>query len=354
MRQNTTYDLYSNPEIDFSEYVIQTEDGLSLKLQRFTKTGNSDSVLLLHGLSSSSNMFTAPEWHNLPYYLLNNGYGDVWVLDWRASYHYRDSNSPSDYSVEDSALLDLPPAVSFIQKNIPQRLHVIGHCIGAMIASMAMVKGVVKDIASAIMISVSLYPRLDAGSLIKLLAVPDLMETFFDIKHLEVDPDRMDFQSGQMLIYKAAALTRNCCDNPTCRNLSFIWGSGHESTLYIHKNLHPYTHKNVNRQFGPVSLSYFRHIKMMLHHQSVVSADGSFNYLDNVERIGSPMLLATGVENRCWYDSNPEFHKLLNTFYPAVTQELLEIPEYSHNDMFMGIHSHKDVFPHFVSFMKKY
>jgi cholesterol oxidase len=42
---------------------------------------------------------------------------------------------------------------------------------------------------------------------------------------------------------------------------------------------------------------------------------------------------------------------LLGQFYPEVQHELFLIPGYSHNDVFMGVNSHVDVFPRFVEFL---
>ena len=44
-----------------------------------------DSVMIVHGLTTSTDMFIMPEHYNLVSYLLDNGYTDVWCLDMRMS-----------------------------------------------------------------------------------------------------------------------------------------------------------------------------------------------------------------------------------------------------------------------------
>jgi lysosomal acid lipase/cholesteryl ester hydrolase len=55
---------------------IETGDGLSLLLHRFSR-GRGDAVLLVHGLTTSTDMFIMSEHYNLVSYLLDRGYGEV-------------------------------------------------------------------------------------------------------------------------------------------------------------------------------------------------------------------------------------------------------------------------------------
>lgn len=338
--------------IQYTLHTIQTEDGLTLNLHRYKRSEEGDSLLLLHGLSSSSNMFNSGEWHNITYFMLGNGCNDLWLFDWRRSYHYREWTHKRKDTMDEVVRFDVPTAVSYIQQRIRGGLHCIGHCIGAMVLSMALAAKLIVNIKSLISVSVSLYPKLELISFLKLYTVPGVAESLLNMHFFEVDPDRVDFQEGNMLLYEATNLSRNGCHNPTCRALSFIWGSGHGSTIFHHENLHPYTHDHLHEQFGPVATSYFRHLQKMLQHQSVISMDEQTHYLDLVGNIDVPILLATGKDNRCWYDSNQEFHSLLSTYFPKVKHELFVVPNYYHNDVFMGKHSWTDVFPRVLSFLK--
>src|SRR5262249_27404990 len=60
---------------------FQSGDGLGLTLTRFTRAPCDDVVLLIHGLTSSSDMFIMPEHQNLVTTLLDSGFADVWCLD---------------------------------------------------------------------------------------------------------------------------------------------------------------------------------------------------------------------------------------------------------------------------------
>src|SRR4051812_31308268 len=68
-----------------SVHPFSTEDRLGLTLTRFLAAESDDVVLLVHGLTSSSDMFIMPEHRNLVSFLLDSGFGDVWTLDFRMS-----------------------------------------------------------------------------------------------------------------------------------------------------------------------------------------------------------------------------------------------------------------------------
>ena len=158
-------------------------------------------------------------------------------------------------------------------------------------------------------------------------------------------------------MYLAAHTGSNQCSNPTCRQLSFMWGAGHKSTLFMHEHLNEITHDNLNKVYGTISLSYLDHIRLMKLHSAVVSAarnnQGRYiNYLDLSGNIDSPMLLVTGQYNRLWYKSIQKYHEILNQYFPNVEHELFVVPGYAHYDLFVGENSHVDVYPSIVKFFK--
>jgi cholesterol oxidase len=70
-------------------------------------------------------------------------------------------------------------------------------------------------------------------------------------------------------------------------------------------------------------------------------------YADEIE---TPVLFMTGQENRVFRDSNILCHARLEQRVPGLHQ-LRVIPGYGHQDVFMGINVHRDVFPHILEFL---
>ena len=62
-----------------SVHPYTSEDGLGLELRRFHQADCDDVVLLVHGLTSSSDMFSMPEHRNLVSFLHESGFTDVWT-----------------------------------------------------------------------------------------------------------------------------------------------------------------------------------------------------------------------------------------------------------------------------------
>ncbi|GAA4828075.1 alpha/beta hydrolase [Algivirga pacifica] len=348
------FDIRQVENAEVTTYTLMTIDDVELTLTRVQRSSDTDAVLMLHGLSSSSKMFTGREWYNLTCYMIDHGIGDVWLLDWRGSAEYGTKYVHREDSADDVAFKDIPLAVEFIQQQIENGLHIIGHCIGAMTLSMALAKGTIQHVKSAIITSIGLFPKLNNLTTAKLYAVPQLAEKLLDIDYFSMNADQVNPQDGQFMIHQLANLGSNECEHPTCKMLSFVWGTGHESTIFKHKHLPKETHERLEEYFGAVSSSYFRHFQKMLQHQAVVNTDASENYLDQVENIKTPMLLMTGKDNRCWHDAIQEYAKLLDRFFPSVNYEKFVIPDYSHNDVFMGKNAYLDVFPEVLAFIKKY
>src|SRR4029077_5626944 len=82
-REIPLYTLEGVQDAEVTTHHFSTADGLGLSLLRFNRDpGNQarDSVMIVHGLTTSTDMFIMPEHDNLVSYLLDNGYTDVWCL----------------------------------------------------------------------------------------------------------------------------------------------------------------------------------------------------------------------------------------------------------------------------------
>src|SRR5689334_19970863 len=151
------YTLDGVPNADISTHPFSTDDGLGLSLTRFSQGACDDVVLLVHGLTTSTDMWIMPEHQNLVRTLHDHGYSDVWTIDSRMSNRFSYNLAPHRWSLDDVALFDYPAALAKLTEIVGhRRVHVISHCLGAVSFSMSLFGGAVSGISSFIANSASL------------------------------------------------------------------------------------------------------------------------------------------------------------------------------------------------------
>ena len=355
------YTLEGVPDARISTHPFSTEDNLGLSLQRFTRAPCDDVVLLIHGLTTSTDMFIMPEHYNLVRYLLDHGYTDVWSLDSRMSNRFSYNLMPHDYSLDDLALFDYPAALAKIRAHIGgHRLHVISHCLGAVSFSMSLFGGAVTGITSLIANSAALTPRVPFWSLLKLEVAPFLLERVLGFPYISPSfHDEPGLTRGK-LFSRAVSLFHRECDVPACHMLSVMWGTGAPS-LYEHERLHEITHQRGADLYGGTSMNYHRHVRAMVYAGRAVKLrpkDHRYDrlpddYLSRVRDVKTPVLLVTGDHNKVFDDSNIVCHRVLSGFTPG-RHSLHVFPGYGHQDIFVGKDSHTDVFPRLVRFLNEH
>ncbi|MEU8304697.1 alpha/beta hydrolase [Actinomadura sp. NPDC048955] len=348
-------------DAQISTYPVTTGDGLGLGLTRFLREESDDVVLLVHGLTSSSDLFIMPEIPNLASHLLDNGFTDVWTVDFRMSGRFPYDGETHRYTLDDIALYDFPAALAELRRHIGDRpLHVIAHCLGAVSFSMALFAGTVTDIASLTCNSVSLTPRVPAFSKVKLGLGTWFLEYVLGLPFL--DPrfgDAPRFTRPWMLS-RAVSLFHGECSTRACHMQSFQWGAG-KPAMYEHENLLPETHARVADICTASGLHYYRHVRKMVktgHSVKYAPRDERYarlpeNYLENAADVETPMLLLAPGNNRVFTDSNIHLHKILEKAAPG-RHELASLPGYGHLDPLIGKDSHIDVFPRVVDFLKRH
>jgi len=263
--------------------------------------------------------------------------------------------------MDEIALFDFPPAVAKIREHIGDRpLHVICHCLGAVSFTMSLFGGAVDGITSVIANSVALTPRVPKWSKLKLRMAPTLIDRVLDIPY--IDPrwsEDPTITRGRVLSKLVSAAHREC-DVPACHMLSLMWGTGWPA-LYRHENLDPVTHERGGDLYGATSMHYYRHVsKMVAAGSRAVKYDPSDerlrslpdDYLAGAAAVTTPVLFVTGEENRVFTDSNIVCHRQLAAM-GADHHELMVVPGYGHQDIFMGKHVSRDVFPGFVDFLDR-
>jgi cholesterol oxidase len=359
-REIPRFTLEGVPDADVRTYHFTTEDKLGLSLMRFQREPCEDVVLIIHGLTTSSDMFIMPEHENLVRYLLDHEFTDVWTLDYRMSNRYPYNLRRHRDTMDDVAAFDHPAAVARIRREIgDRRLHVICHCLGAVSFMMSLFGGALSDsdITSVIANSVALTPRIPQWSRLKLSVAPFLIERVLDLPYIDPNASHEPLLSRSGLLGRVVDLFHRECDVPACHMLSMMWGAGWPA-LYHHENLHDVTHKRGGDLYGATSVHYYRHVRKMVEAGGAVKYDPSDprfdhlpdDYLEFAADVETPVLLVTGEHNQVFTDSNIVCYERLESLAPG-RHALEVIPGYGHQDVFMGKDCARDVFPRFLRYL---
>ncbi|MEX2283041.1 MAG: alpha/beta fold hydrolase [Gemmatimonadota bacterium] len=360
-REIPLYTLEGVRDADVSVHPFSTEDKLGLGLHRFTRGESDDIVLIIHGLTTSMDMFIMPEHTNLVSYLLDNGFSDVWCLDFRMSNRFNYNLAPHRFTMDDIALYDYPPALEKIRQiSGKKRIHVICHCLGSVSFMMSLFGGVVDGITSVIANSVSLTPRVPAWSKLKIGNAPFFVESVLSFPYLSPAMGDDPALTRQKMFAKLVTLFHRECDVSGCHMLSLMWGTGWPA-LYEHKNLADVTHRRGRDLYGATSMHYYRHVKKMLKAGGAVKYDPDNkkhaalpnDYFEHARDIKTPVLFMTGKHNRVFTDSNIYCHERLRKM-GCDWHELHVFPGYGHQDPFMGQTVHLDIFPRLLQHLRKY
>ena len=344
-------------------HFLDTADGLTLQLHQFSTGESQDVVLLLHGLTTSTDMFIMPEHQNLVNELHRNGYQQVWSLDWRGSGRLTYNLNINGYTMDHVALYDIPAALEFIRAKMGEsvRIHVIAHCVGSLSLMCSIAAGKAKGIASVISNSVSLTPRVRWQSRLKGMFGPFILQHIFGYPYVSPRmPYMPGFRFGKWIYWMERSI-RCECKEPACHMVSFMWGWGFPAA-FEHKNLHPITHRRLVDLFGGVSFEYYRHVNKMVAHGEALpfnhlkeNFDLPASYLQNIKNVElPPMILISGDNNLIFPNSNKTSFEKMKELVPSAKVNYWEIPGYGHQDVFMGKNVHIDVFPKFFEFMDQF
>ncbi|MFC0556622.1 alpha/beta fold hydrolase [Planotetraspora thailandica] len=354
---------------EVSVHPFATEDELGLTLTRYCRADRPDEgspddvVLLIHGLTSSSDMFIMPEHTNLVGFLHDNGYDDVWALDFRMSNRFPYNVETRRHTLDDIAHFDYPAALRELRRHVgARRIHVVAHCLGSVSFQMSLFAGMVDGIASLVANSVGLVPRVHPWAKVKLSLGPVLMEYGTGLSYLDPRFKDAPLLTRRWLLAKAVSAMHPECAEPACHMQSFMWGSG-KPAMYRHGNLRPETHvhERLADLNGACDLHYYRHVHKMVAAGRAVKfdpadprhADLPDDYLTGAAGVTTPILYITGDHNDVFTDSNIVCHELVSRAAPGL-HELRILPGYGHIDPLIGKDAHVDVFPHILDFIKRH
>jgi pimeloyl-ACP methyl ester carboxylesterase len=302
-----------------------------------------------------------PEIPNLASHLLDNGFTDVWTLDFRMSGRYPYDTETHRFSLDDIALYDFPAALAELRRHIGDRkLHVFAHCLGAVSFSMAVFAGTVTGVTTLTCNSVSLTPRVPRWSKLKLGLGTWLLEYVVGLPFLDPRFGHAARFTRPWMASRAVSLFHRECDVRACHMQSFQWGAG-KPAMYEHANLLPETHARVADICGASGMNYYRHVRKMVKAGCSVKfackddryTDLPRNYLAHAKDVETPLLLLAPSNNRVFTDSNIHLHRILEKAAPG-RHELAVLPGYGHLDPIIGKNSHIDVFPLVVDFLKRH
>lgn len=349
------------PDATVTVHPFSTDDGLGLALTRFHRADCDDVVLLLHGLPASTDMFIMPEHRNITAFLLDNGYTDVWSLDFRMSNRFPYDTETHRYTLDDIALYDHPAALAELHRHIGnRRVHVIAQCLGSVSFAMSMAAGLVEDVASFTTNSVSLVTRVPDWSRLKLNYGPGFFEYLLGYSFIDPRFAHAPLGSRGWWLSRAVSLFHPECNVRACHMISFMWGSG-KPGLWEHENLHHLTHERIADLFGANGVHYYRHIRKMVKAGHAVLYDATDNryaplptdYLERARDITTPILFLTGDHNRVFTDSNIVCFEALSKLNPGL-HALEVLPGYGHVDPYIGRNAHIDVFPRILSHLNQH
>ncbi|MBX3023914.1 alpha/beta fold hydrolase [bacterium] len=357
----------SDPGDLVTTHYVETDDGLTLTLLRVRRPAPGPApgaVLLLHGLTSSSDMFIMPEHRNVVRYLLEHGFTDVWCADFRMSGRFVHNLRRQRDTMDDVALFDHPALIAAVRAAIgPERnLHVVAHCLGSLTFMMSLAAGRVAGIASVVCNSVALTPRVPWWSRVKLRVAPFLVETLLGRPYVTARWRDQPGLTRSELVARLVSWWHRECDEPACHMVSMMWGSG-DPALFNHANLHAVTHQRIGDLFGGSSMTYYRHVRAMVRRGVACTLrrepryrELPASYAAAAHALTTPVLFLCGDHNNVFTDSNPHCFERLHTYAPAAARSLFElrvVPGYGHQDIFMGRDSDRDVFPHIADFLRR-
>ena len=260
-REIPLYTLEGVKDAEVTTHYISTGDQLGISALRFQRGEATEAVLLVHGLTTSSDMFIMPEHYNLVSYLLDHGFGDVWCLDYRMSNRHPYNLFKHRYTMDDVALFDFPPTLDLMRQHIGSKpIHVISHCLGANSFAIGLFGKVIQGVSSVILNSVALTPRVPGWTKVKLAIAPDMIEYVLGFPYMNPAWSEDPGLTRGRIVSKLVDLVHRECDVPACHMLSLMWGTGWPA-LYSHDNMADVTHRRGGDLYGATSLHYHRHVR---------------------------------------------------------------------------------------------
>lgn len=344
------------PFAHYELHSVETKDKIYIELQRFYQKKSKKIILLVHGLTLSTDMFVMPEIVNLVSFLHQNNFDDIWSLDWRGSNRFKYNLEINDFNIDHVAHYDLPAAIEKIRSICGEdvEINIISHCVGSLAVMASIASDSIYKINKVVANSVSLNPQTRFMALIKLIFGPFIFQNIFGYPYLSPKMPYMKGVRFGKFLYWISRLFIHECKEPACHMISLMWGWGYP-TPFSHQNLMPVTHSRLADLFGGISFSYYRHMRRMILKNKNIShglwKGKDFDYFELIKsKKELKLFLTSGSDNKIFPNSNKKTFELLKGDLPNIKYS--EFSGYGHQDLFMGKNAHLDYFPSLVSFLK--
>ncbi|KAH7052645.1 cholesterol oxidase [Linnemannia elongata] len=337
---------------------VLSSDGFKTRLTRYK--GKKGPVLLLHGASVSSEIFSTeliP--HNLCDYLLAHDY-DVWLSDWRCSILVEDHRRQSNIY---GGAHDHAAAIKIILKETGvKNIQVVAHCVGSLTLWAGLLNGDINGVGAIVSSQVANRPINSTADRIKqsLQLVP-LFEKVLGQDEFDCDTHGLNTPKKVTLLDRTIdnALrfmpmpVQEYCNNAVCHRASFCFG-----LLWEHDKLSKNMHDNLEEILGSINMESLKTLVMgWAKKQTLTNVEGQDlstpEHLKRLENV--PVLLIHGAKNQVFI---PEatlktIEELRNTNLPMtnMTYDYKSIyrreviPGYGHLDCIVGDKAYQDVYP---------
>jgi cholesterol oxidase len=216
-------------------------------------------------------------------------------------------------------------------------------------------------LSSIISNSVSLTPMVPSMTRLKLLFAPGFVEYILRYPYISPQIPYMPGPGFGKWLFWMERMIRHECREPACHMVSFMWGWGFPAA-YVHDNLSPVTHRRLKDLFGGTAVNYYRHIRRMVRAGESVPyrRRGRYrelpeSYLGNLKNVElPPTLFVSGDHNQIFPGSNRESYERVRALKPEAETAYLELPNYGHQDVFMGKNCDREVFPSLLDFLQRH
>ncbi|KAI5062479.1 hypothetical protein GOP47_0023018 [Adiantum capillus-veneris] len=141
------------------------------------------------------------------------------------------------------------------------------------------------------------------------------------------------------------------CNREDCEVFSGIFGN-----ILWHENLTPRMHEWMNNEITTkLSLGALRHLHLVCLAGRIVDANGNDTYLQHPERLALPTTyISGGREILVMLDTSSMAHSFMQFHHPSFSHSRIVVPKYGHNDLLIGEHSGRDVFPHILDHLERF
>jgi hypothetical protein len=308
-------------------------------------------VLLLHGTGVRAEIFYgAPLTDSLVDALVRAGF-DVWLGNWRGSIDLPEC----EYTLDEVARFDHPALIATVLRETgAQTLKAVVHCQGSTSFALACAGGLVPEVTDVVSNAVSFHVDVPRLSKLRMqLLLPGMQVAFpgFD-PQWAIRPTAF---RARMLALAARAVRRECRE-PVCQMANFTYGVG-GNVLWDHANIDPPTHRWIAREFGSVPTTFFTQMARCADAGHLVTVDGATEL--PADAVAAPprdrprWTLVAGTANRCFLPSSQRrTFAWLDRLEPG-RHALVEVPGYTHLDLFFGRDAHRDVYPRVVEALRR-